>query len=330
MSTQLATIKSGLETLVPQMAAIAPSGINAERISRSIAFAIEQNNTLAGCTMPSIISSAMSAAVLGLECDGPSGQGYIIPYFGRERRAQFVAGYKGYVSLAYRAGRTLEGFVVREGEELEFDEPAGHIEHRRVLGRESDRKVIGVYAVSRAQGQPTLVRVLSIDEVLAVRDASNGWRAFASGKVRSSTWQPESDGGAFSAMARKTAMRRLAKDLPQIPHLAMAAALDEGHDLGRHAYVEPGRGVVMEGELAPASAPPMEPDDTVEYVLRGPRGEKRYQSLAALRAGCISAAHRGVSAADFQALNADVLENITRVHGEVEASRLVDLFLAKE
>ena len=330
MSTQLATIERGLSALVPHMTQIAPAGVNAERISRSILFAVESNPTLAGCTMPSIFSSAMSASVLGLECDGPSGQGYIIPYFGRERRAQFVAGYKGYVSLAYRAGRTLEGFVVREGEELEFNESAGHIEHRRVLGRENDRKVIGVYAVSRAQGQPTLVRVLSIDEVLAVRDASNGWRAFASGKVRSSTWQPESDGGAFSAMARKTAMRRLAKDLPQIPHLHMAAALDEGHDLGRHAYIEPGKGVVMEGELEPAGAPPTPPEEEVAYVLRGPKGEKTYQNLAGFRAGCSAVARRGVTAAEFQSLNRETIDQIEKVHGDREVSRIVDLFLAQE
>lgn len=330
MSNQLATIERGLSALVPHMTQIAPAGVDAERISRSILFAIESNPVLAGCTMPSIITSAMSASVLGLECDGPSGQGYIIPYFGRERRAQFVAGYKGYVSLAYRAGRTLEGFVVREGDELEFNESAGHIEHRRVLGRENERKLVGVYAVSRAQGQPTLVRVLSIDEVLAVRDASNGWRAFAGGKVRSSTWQPESEGGAFSAMARKTAMRRLAKDLPQIPHLAMAAALDEGHDLGRHAHIEPGKGVVMEGELEPASEPAVEPHAVVEYVLAGPKGEKRYSTLQAFRAGCSAVARRGVSAADFQAMNRSTLDQIERVHGDREASRIIDLFLAQE
>lgn len=327
---QLTTVEAGLTKLLPQMQQIAPTGANPERIARTIAFACEQNPVLLSCTLPSIITAAMTASVLGLECDGPSGQGYIIPYFGRERRAQFVAGYKGYVSLAHRAGRTLEGFVVREGDDLTFNEGAGVVEHTRTLGGERERKLIGVYAISRAVGQPTMVRVMSLDEVLAVRDGSNGWQSFVKGRTRSSTWQPDADGGAFSAMARKTVMRRLAKDLPHIPLLHMAAALDEGHDMGRHAYVEPGKGVIMEGELEPASEPPVAPDDTVRFVLRGPKGEKAYDSLARFRAGCVSAARRGLSAADFQAGHADVLEEITRVHGEDEAGRILDIFLAQE
>jgi phage RecT family recombinase len=65
-----------------------------------------------------LFNSAMSAAVLGLEVDGVTGQAYLIPFAGK---AQLVIGYKGFNTLAARSGITITGAVVREGDEFDFE-----------------------------------------------------------------------------------------------------------------------------------------------------------------------------------------------------------------
>jgi recombination protein RecT len=244
MGTQIAEVQ---RTLAPIMQSIEstleqllPPALPPERLLQTLYVSCAANPNLMTCDRTSLLQAATSAAVLGLEIDGVSGQGYLVPFKGR---AQFVGGYKGYVTLASRGGRSLEGFVVREGDRFEFDEANGIVDHRRVLGDEESRKLIAAYAVSRGPVQQ--VRVLSLDQLLARRDQSAGWK----GRGARSTW-----GTHFTAMCRKTPMRDLANDLPVLS-LQAAAALETQHDLGRHAWLRPEGGVVVDGdrEVVPVS-----------------------------------------------------------------------------
>ncbi len=241
MSTALATIESALTPLASRFAQLLPPAMSPDRIIRTVLVSLENTPSLRECNLPSILQAATTAAVLGLEVDGVSGQGYLVPFRGK---VQFIAGYKGLVTIAARSGRTLEGFVVREGDSFKFDESRGLVDYGRALGGESRRKVIGAFAISRAVGSPDMVRVMSIDELLEVRDASGGWKS----KGSASTW-----GTDFEAMCRKTPMRRLANDIPNLP-LQLAVGLETQHDLGRSAYIDPvSRAVVIDAD--PVSVP---------------------------------------------------------------------------
>ena len=113
MNTNLATIEHQLTAIAPNLQnVLAESGLPVERIIRTVMVSLEINSYLRNAYRNTILQAAMSAAVLGLEVDGVTGQGYLVPFAGK---AQFLAGYKGYVSIASRSRRTLEGFVLREG-----------------------------------------------------------------------------------------------------------------------------------------------------------------------------------------------------------------------
>lgn len=323
MSTELTVVENMLTAYTPKFAALLPASLPPERLIRTVMVSLEQNPTLANADRGSIMRSAMSAAVLGLEVDGVSGQGYLVPFKGK---CQFLCGYKGLVTLAARAGRTLEGHVVYAGDHFVYDEGADRLEHRWSLDAKRER-VIGAYAKSRAEGTPTLLKVLSLADILAVRDKSAGWKA----KGQRSPW-----GTDFGPMARKTAMRALSNDIPVLA-LHLAASLDTQHDLGHYAAIDPeGGGVVVEtGEAPEARAEPIEgevlqelgPTDKVR--VRWPDGSESDPLVPVRYAGLISRATLKANAEQAKALWRDNRETVDRLPDK-QRSEVYDAFAAKE
>lgn len=96
----------------------AAAGVDAEQYTELLIQAIARNRRLAECSMSSLIVSLTDSAILGLPINGLDGDGYIVP---RKGRAQFQAGYRGKLKLAYEsaliAGITVE--LVRDGDYFE-------------------------------------------------------------------------------------------------------------------------------------------------------------------------------------------------------------------
>lgn len=242
MSNDLALVEQALQPLMPNFAQVLPPEIPPQRLVRSLLVACEMNPYLLTCDRGSLLRTAMTAAVLGLDIDGVTGLAYAVPFKGK---VQLIVGYKGMVAIAARSGRTLEGFVVRDGDDFTFDEANGHVRHNKALGGEKQRRVIGAYAVSRGNGLPTMVRVMSMDEIIATRDRSAGYKS----RPESSPWTTD-----FDAMARKCPIRSLAKDIPNIS-LQAAAALETHHDLGHEAYIRQDAAVIVDGHATPIEPP---------------------------------------------------------------------------
>src|SRR5215472_6358831 len=97
-----------------QVLAVPGVTLTAPRLIRSVLVSVERNPKLMHCTRQSLFNAAMSAACLGLECDGVTGQAFLIPFEVRGTpTAQLVIGYKGYNTMAARSGITITGEVVR-------------------------------------------------------------------------------------------------------------------------------------------------------------------------------------------------------------------------
>lgn len=244
MANDLVLVEQALSPLIPSFMQVLPKELPPERIIRTVLVSCEMNKYLLECDRGSLLRAAMTAAVLGLEVDGVTGQGYLVPFKGK---VQFLPGYKGMVTIAARSGRTLEGFIVRDQDAFAFDEANGTVRHQKALGGEKQRRVVAAYAVSRGEGVPTMVRVMSLDEIIAVRDRSAGYRA----SPERSPWATD-----FDAMARKCPIRMLAKDIPNIS-LQAAAALDTHHDLGRETYIRQDRAVIVDGAPTPIEQQPI-------------------------------------------------------------------------
>lgn len=232
------TIERSLNMLAPKFAQVlANTGVPVERVIRTVLVSIERNPNLLNCSQQSIMNAAMSAACLGLEVDGVTGQAFLIPF---KDKCQLVIGYKGMNTMAARSGYTINGGLVREGDQFEYKLGSNaFIDHRPLLGNKG--KIIAAWAIASAPNRSDIVQApMSIDELMAVKAKSPGARK------SDSPWNDETVG--FPAMCEKTVKRRLARAMPQnIMQLgaAMDSAFEEG---GRSSYIHPDKGLVIDGE----------------------------------------------------------------------------------
>jgi len=237
VGSELVALENQLKPLAPHFAQVLGKTMPVERLMRTIMISVERLPALLQCDRQSIFNSAMSAACLGLEVDGVTGQAYLIPFKGK---AQLVIGYKGFNTLAARSGITITGAVVREGDE--FDYQLGTAAYVRHKPKGSKGKITHAWACAQSLDRPAVVEVLDIDELNAVRARSPG------AKRSDSPWNDHVIG--FPAMCQKTAKRRLARAMP-LNIMQQAARMDEAVDeQGAAAWISPERGVVIEGEFS--------------------------------------------------------------------------------
>ena len=243
-SPEYKTLDSQLTALIPKFEQMMGAcGVPAERIVRTVMVSIERNPKLLECDRQSIINAAMSAAVLGLEVDGVTGQAFLIPF---KNKVQLVVGYKGFPTMAARSGITINSGIVKEGDEFDYAEGTGSfVRHKKKLGNTG--RIVAAWAVAEAKTRPPIVKVLGIDDIMKVK-------AKAPGARRSDSPWNDTDGPGFPAMVEKTAIRRLGRNMP-LNVFQYAAAMDEAfEERGLHSYVDPDRGTVIEGQSSPIAS----------------------------------------------------------------------------
>lgn len=226
---QRKTMMSAIDKMAPAIKAALPSVITPERFSRIAISAISTNPKLAACTTQSFLGAMMTAAQLGLECNTPLGQGYLIPRntsvkhpdgtWSKEMRCSFELGYKGLIDLAYRSGEitSISAQVVYENDEFDYEfglEPK--LRHKPAL---SDRGApIYYYAVYHTKSGGYGFEVMSDEDVRA--HARKYSESFKGGT--SSPWQTS-----FEEMAKKTVLKRVLKYAPLSTDFHREMAQDE-------------------------------------------------------------------------------------------------------
>lgn len=259
MASELVALEQQLKPLAPHFAQVLGKTMPVERLMRTIMISVERLPLLLQCDRQSIFNAAMSAACLGLEVDGVTGQAYLIPFKGK---AQLVIGYKGFNTLAARSGITITGAIVREGDE--FDYQLGTAAYVRHKPKGSKGRITHAWACAQSLDRPAVVEVLDIDELLAVKARSPG------AKRSDSPWNDPAIG--FPAMCQKTAKRRLARAMP-LNIMQQAARMDEVVDeQGSPAWISPDKGVVIDGEFS--DAPPIHHEQRGSAELLAQREEK--------------------------------------------------------
>lgn len=300
MSNDLAVLEQAFAPLTDkftQVLAVPGVNLTAPRLIRSVLFSCGRTPKLLQCSRQSLFNAAMSAACLGLEVDGVTGQAFLIPYELRAGglTAQLVIGYKGYNTMAARSGITVTGEVVRDGDAFDFDEGEGWVKHRKVLGR-PDRRIIAVWSKAAALDRPAVVKVLDISDVLAIKAKAPGARK------PDSPWNDTAIG--FPAMAEKSAKRRLARAMP-LNVMVHAARLEEAfEEQGRPGYITPDRGVIIESEPeapqpAAAELTTVEKAPELELGPREPRGMSHTERLSRYDGELTMAAKDGVRSLDL-------------------------------
>jgi phage RecT family recombinase len=258
VASEITVFENMLRPLTPHFEQALAGAMPVARLMRSIMISVERNPKLLAANRQSLLNAAMSAACLGLEVDGVTGQAFFIPFAGK---AQLVIGYKGMNTLAARSGFTVQGEVVREGDEFDYElGDKGYVRHKPLLGNTG--KIIGAWATASAQNRPSIISVMGIDDIMKVKNKAPG------GSKSDSPWNDPMIG--FPAMASKTVKRRLARSMP-LNIMQVAAAMEEGfEERGKATWIDPDHGLQIEGE-AIQNHPQINHDQRGTVELLAPR-----------------------------------------------------------
>lgn len=194
-----------------------PGMIKPDRMIRVALTAINRQPKLFQCTLSSIVGSVLAAAQLGLMPDGMVGEGYMIPFYNNRKQAyecQFMIGYKGYITLAYRSGmvESFQARAVYSSDTFRYEFGLNEVLYHVPSGKGGE--LTHVYAVIKLKGGGHVIDVMTREEVERVR-------AFS--KTSDSTpWKEH-----YAEMAIKSVIRRIAKRCPLSAEFSQAVALEE-------------------------------------------------------------------------------------------------------
>jgi recombination protein RecT len=219
-----------------QLAAVASKHMNPERMMRVVANAIRTTPKLQECNPMSFLGALMQCASLGLEPNTILGHAYLIPFDKKaknpkngqwevvETNVQLIVGYKGLIDLARRSGHitSLSANIHYSDDELWEYEEGTESKLRHRPGPLAGKK-LHAYAIAKFKDGGHAYVVLPWAHVMKIRDGSQGWQqAVRAKKTEESPWKKHED-----EMAKKTAIRALAKYLPLSVEFMDAMTVDE-------------------------------------------------------------------------------------------------------
>lgn len=198
-----------------QIARALPKHLNAERFARIALTAIRMNPQLAACNKESFFAALLTASQLGLE-PNVLGQSYLIPY-GQE--CQFIIGYQGLLQLIRRSGQVSDIYaeIIYEHDEYEVEFGLERkLKHKPNFELADRGKPKYAYAVAILKDGGKSFVVLPWTEIMKRKNVSK------SSKSQYSPWNQWTD-----EMAKKTAIKALAKYLPLSVEMAYQVNTDE-------------------------------------------------------------------------------------------------------
>lgn len=215
--TKMDTFRALLDRMKPELVKALPKHLDVDRILRIMNTEARRNPKLLEASQTSLLGALMLSAELGLE-PGPLGHCWLIPYYNKKTNmieVQFQIGYKGYLELIRRSGQLemIDAEVVYQNDEFEFEygmQPK--LRHKPALSNRG--APIAVYAIAKLRDGGYAFYVMSVDDVNKIRARSKS--------PNEGPWVTDWD-----QMARKTAIRQLAKYLPLSTEVQRAVSVDE-------------------------------------------------------------------------------------------------------
>lgn len=236
-----------------------PAHVKPERFMRNLDIALMQNQKLMALDPRLIFREISKAAALGLYLDPQLGEAYLIEAWnGKAKRAepQLRIGYRGLIKLGRQSGEISQIYAHEVHANDVFKASLGDdkklVHEPDIFG---DRgPIVGYYAVVKYKDGDTDFEPLTIAQAHAIRDRSDGWKAFQAGKIKSTPWSTDD-----VEMSKKTAIRRLVKRIPQSPELAEAIRVE---DAAEHSD-----GVAIAAPVPPRPPlPPVPPQQRIEHA----------------------------------------------------------------
>lgn len=212
------------ETFKPIERAMQESGFSAETVKREISFAIQHINKsaqLQKCTERSLLQAVLNVSNIHLSLNPASKEAYLIPRYNgstKEMEAVLDPSYIGLTKLLTDTGSiiSITTQLVYEGDLFEMDiaNNKNPVIHKPQLVKSKRGNLLGVYALATLHNGIRQVEWMDVDDVNAIRDRSETYKAYMAQKIQSCTWVSD-----YGEMARKTVIKRIYKFLPRTEKL---------------------------------------------------------------------------------------------------------------
>lgn len=265
------TLQQWVMKMTNQIKNALPANITPERMTRIALTALSKDTKLAQTTPESFLGALLTSAQLGLECNTPLGQAYLIPYNNKGRlEAQFQLGYQGLLDLCYRTGqyKKITARVVYEGDVFEYsyglDEKLIHIPN------EKSDKPIYVYAMYQLINGASSFEVMGWEAIL--RHSKKYSQAVKSGM--SSPWDSDTE-----SMAKKTVLKRVLKYAPKTVENAelVAEAVNSDSAIIKTNVVREGNDYIITKDFDFSPVAPEQKTQTPPKEQKAPQPQPKYE-----------------------------------------------------
>jgi recombination protein RecT len=203
-------VRGQFDKMGGEFKAVLPAHIPVERFARVVMTAIQNNPQLLQAPRKELFNACMKAAQDGLLPDGREGA-LVLRKKGNSFSITWQPMIAGVRKKARNSGEisTWDAHVVFENDHFQFQlGDAPQINHSYDL-KEDRGEPVGAYSVCVLKDGTKSYEVMSASEINAIRDRSDGWKAFKSGYIKSTPWSTD-----WAEMARKTVAKRHSKVLP--------------------------------------------------------------------------------------------------------------------
>ena len=200
------TMQQYIKSMEDEIKKALPSVITPERFTRITLSALSSNKDLQRTTPTSFLGAMMTAAQLGLECNTPLGQSYLIPFKNKGiLECQFQLGYKGLIDLAYRSGdiTIIQAHTVCENDEFKF-EYGMNPDLKHIPAKDNRGNPVYYYAMFKTKSGGYGFEVMSIEDIKE--------HAKRYSQSYGSTYSPWNNN--FDEMAKKTVLKQALKYAP--------------------------------------------------------------------------------------------------------------------
>ena len=202
--TELEPVKHKMSNLVPTKV-----------LEQEISFAMQAINSSEGlkkCSKESLLKAVYNIALTGLSLNPVLKYAYLIPRWSPSGSvAVLEPSYQGLIKLLTDTGSIVAIYanIVYEGDDFEVVYgTTSEIVHKPKF---KSKKILMVYAVAVLAGSNfKQFEVMDIEEINAIKEKSESYKAFKSGKVKSCIWEEHN-----GEMCKKTVIKRLFKYLPK-------------------------------------------------------------------------------------------------------------------
>lgn len=232
MRRQVADHEAFLKAKMPQIERWVTGGVDARALVRFAVLDLSAHGwageKLRECSPSSILMGLLACAVAGLEPGALKGEAFLVPF---AKKAQYMAGWKGYVKQARRSFevRTVSPQVVFSNDTFDLDLGSGNPPVHKPMLHGPRGEIIGAYAVAKLVGSRDSIVSYEV-EWMDREDLDAVRRAAKRGDKESDAWKLWED-----QMYRKAPVRRIAKRLPMGHDYYRGLAIEQAQEDGKSA-----------------------------------------------------------------------------------------------